>query len=71
MNKKLRVGIIVVLVLGIIGPTIEIIFLNHSVSEYVTLFCSFVALVLLIIEARKKWDMSKDTGSKDTGDGFA
>lgn len=54
MNKKLRIVIVVILVLGIIGPTIEIIFFNHSLSEYVTLLCSFVALVLLIIEARKK-----------------
>jgi len=53
MNKKLRIGIVIVLVLGIIGPAIEIIFFNHSISEFITLICSLAALVLLLFDARK------------------
>ena len=57
--KKLKPILVLVLILGIIRPAIDILFFdNSSFADYITLFCSLIALLLLCIDTKK----TRDTG---------
>lgn len=52
MEKKLRVVILIILILGIVVPIIESRFFTRPLSNYLSFFCSLIAFILLCIDSR-------------------